>query len=412
MEDIYVVGVGMTPFGRLLDTSIKDMTRQAVEAALADARLEADALQGAYFANASQGHMEGQQMIRGQVALRSMGIGGIPVTNVENACASGSSAFSLAVNFIRAGEGDVALAVGAEKMYSRDRDLMFSVFDSAWDVHEAEAIRERLLRLGEGIEPPPGSTSPKPYSVFMDVYAAFSRFHMKRYGTTQRQLAAVAAKNHRHSVHNPLSQYRDPYTIEEVLAAPPITYPLTLPMCSPISDGAAAAVLCSAAGLKRLALDAGRAIRVLASVVGTGSDRDPANVEEHCTAVAARRAYERAGVGPKDISVAEVHDATAMGEIIQIENLGFCGFGEGGPFSESGETAIGGRIPVNPSGGLESKGHPVGATGLGQVYELVTQLRGEAGARQVQGARIALAENGGGLQGIEEAVACVTILAR
>jgi len=412
MEDIYVVGVGMTPFGRLLDTSIKDMTRQAVEAALADARLEADALQGAYFANASQGHMEGQQMIRGQVALRSMGIGGIPVTNVENACASGSSAFSLAVNFIRAGEGDVALAVGAEKMYSRDRDLMFSVFDSAWDVHEAEAVRERLLRLGEGIEPPPGSTSPKPYSVFMDVYAAFSRFHMKRYGTTQRQLAAVAAKNHRHSVHNPLSQYRDPYTIEEVLAAPPITYPLTLPMCSPISDGAAAAVLCSAAGLKRLALDAGRAIRVLASVVGTGSDRDPANVEEHCTAVAARRAYERAGVGPKDISVAEVHDATAMGEIIQIENLGFCGFGEGGPFSESGETAIGGRIPVNPSGGLESKGHPVGATGLGQVYELVTQLRGEAGARQVQGARIALAENGGGLQGIEEAVACVTILAR
>lgn len=412
MEDIYVVGVGMTPFGRLLDTSIKDMTRQAVEAALADAGLEADALQGAYFANASQGHMEGQQMIRGQVALRAMGIGGIPVTNVENACASGSSAFSLAVNFIRAGEGDVALAVGAEKMYSRDRDLMFSVFDSAWDVHEAEAIRERLLRLGEGIEPPPGSTSPKPYSVFMDVYAAFSRFHMKRYGTTQRQLAAVAAKNHRHSVHNPLSQYRDPYTIEEVLAAPPITYPLTLPMCSPISDGAAAAVLCSAAGLKRLALDAGRAIRVLASVVGTGSDRDPANVEEHCTAVAARRAYERAGVGPKDISVAEVHDATAMGEIIQIENLGFCGFGEGGPFSESGETAIGGRIPVNPSGGLESKGHPVGATGLGQVYELVTQLRGEAGARQVQGARIALAENGGGLQGIEEAVACVTILAR
>lgn len=412
MEDIYVVGVGMTPFGRLLDTSIKDMTRQAVEAALADARLEADALQGAYFANASQGHMEGQQMIRGQVALRAMGIGGIPVTNVENACASGSSAFSLAVNFIRAGEGDVALAVGAEKMYSRDRDLMFSVFDSAWDVHEAEAIRERLLRLGEGIEPPPGSTSPKPYSVFMDVYAAFSRFHMKRFGTTQRQLAAVAAKNHRHSVHNPLSQYRDPYTIEEVLAAPPITYPLTVPMCSPISDGAAAAVLCSAAGLKRLSLDAGRAIRVLASVVGTGSDRDPAKVEEHCTAVAARRAYERAGVGPKDISVAEVHDATAMGEIIQIENLGFCGFGEGGPFSERGETAIGGRIPVNPSGGLESKGHPVGATGLGQVHELVTQLRGEAGARQVEGARIALAENGGGLQGIEEAVACVTILAR
>ncbi len=412
MEAVYVVGVGMTPFGRLLDTSIKDMTRQAVDAALADAGLAAGALQGAYFANASQGHMEGQQMIRGQVALRAMGIGGIPVVNVENACASGSSALSLAVSFVRGGEGDVALAVGAEKMYSRDRDRMFSVFDSAWDVHDAEAIRDRLLELGHGVEVPPGTTSSKPYSVFMDVYAAFSRMHMKRFGTTQRQLAAVAAKNHRHSAHNPLSQYRDPYTIEQVLAAPPITWPLTLPMCSPISDGAAAVVVCSASGLKRLGLDAKRAIRVLACVVHTGSDRDAADVEHHVTALAGRRAYERAGVGPKDVSVAEVHDATAMGEIIQIENLGFCAFGDGGPVSERGDTEIGGRIPVNPSGGLESKGHPVGATGLAQVHELVAQLRGEAGARQVEGARIALAENGGGLQGIEEAVATVTILGR
>ena len=412
MEDVYVVGVGMTPFGRLLETGIKDMTRRAVEAALADAGLSADALQGAYFANASQGHMEGQQMIRGQVALRSIGIGGIPVVNVENACASGSSALSLAVGFVRSGEGDVALAVGAEKMYSRDRDLMFSVFDSAWDVHDAEAIRDRLLELGRGVEVPPGTTSPKPYSVFMDVYAAFSRMHMKRFGTTQRQLAAVAAKNHRHSVHNPLSQYRDAYTVEQVLAAPPITWPLTLPMCSPISDGAAAAVVCSASGLRRLGLDAKRAVRVLACVVQTGSDRDPAQVERHVTALAARRAYERAGVGPKDVSVAEVHDATAMGEIIQLENLGFCAFGDGGPISERGETEIGGRIPVNPSGGLESKGHPVGATGIGQIHELVTQLRGEAGARQVEGARIALAENCGGLHGIEEAVATVTLLGR
>jgi acetyl-CoA acetyltransferase len=412
MEDVYVVGVGMTPFGRLLETSIKDMTRQAVEAALADAGLSADALQGAYFANASQGHMEGQQMIRGQVALRAMGIGGIPVVNVENACASGSSAFSLALGFVRSGEGDVALAVGAEKMYSRDRDRMFSVFDSAWDVHDAEAIRDRLLELGSGVEVPPGTTSPKPYSVFMDVYAAFSRMHMKRFGTTQRQLAAVSAKNHRHSAHNPLSQYRDPYTIEQVLAAPPITWPLTLPMCSPVSDGAAAAVVCTASGLKRLGIGAKRAVRVLACVVHTGVDRDPAQVERHITALAAKRAYERAGVGPKDVSVAEVHDATAMGEIIQIENLGFCAFGDGGPISERGETELGGRIPVNPSGGLESKGHPVGATGIGQIHELVTQLRGEAGARQVQGARIGLAENGGGLQGIEEAVATVTILGR
>lgn len=412
MEQVYVAGVGMTPFGKLAEVSIKAMTRQAVEAALADAGIGAQALQAAYFANASQGHMEGQQMIRGQVALRSMGIGGIPVVNVENACASGSSALNLAVNFVRAGEGDAALAVGAEKMFSRDRERMFSVFDSAWDVADADAIRERLLRMGEGVEVPPGSTSPRPYSVFMDVYAAFARYHMKRFGTTQRQLAAVAAKNHRHSQHNPLSQYREPFSVEEVLAAPPITYPLTLPMCSPVSDGAAAVVVCSEAGLRRLGIDRARAVRVLASVVQTGSDRDPDDVERHCTALAARRAYERAGVGPGDVSVAEVHDATAMGEIIQVENLGFCGFGEGGALAERGDTAIGGRIPVNPSGGLESKGHPVGATGLAQVHELVAQLRGEAGARQVAGARIALAENGGGLHGIEEAVACVTILGR
>jgi acetyl-CoA acetyltransferase len=199
---------------------------------------------------------------------------------------------------------------------------------------------------------------------------------------------------------------------EQILAAPPITYPLTLPMCSPISDGAAAALLVTEAGLRRLGIDKSRAIKVLASVLQTGSDRDPSEVEKHCTALGSKRAYEKAGVGPKDISVAEVHDATAMGEIIQIENLGFCDFGEGGPISERGETTLGGRIPVNPSGGLESKGHPVGATGLAQVYELVMQLRGEAGARQVEGAKLALAENGGGLHGIEEGVASVIILGR
>lgn len=412
MQDIYVVGVGMTPFGRFLDVSIKAMSKQATDAALADAGIQKEDLEAAFFANASQGHMEGQNMIRGQIVLRSMGIGGIPVVNVENACASGSSAFTLAVNHLRAGAADVALAVGAEKMYSSDRDKMFSVFDSAWDVAEADAIREKLLQLGTGVEVPTGSTSPKPYSVFMDVYAAFSRAHMKRFGTTQRQLAAVAAKNHMHSVHNPLSQYRNTYTTDEVLAAPPITYPLTLPMCSPISDGAAAAIVCTAAGLKKLNVDPVRAIKVLASIVQTGRDRTEGDYKDHCTALAARRAYELAGVGPQDVSVAEVHDATAMGEIIQIENLGFCNFGDGGPVSERGETTLGGRIPVNPSGGLESKGHPVGATGIAQVYELVTQLRGEAGARQVAGARIALAENGGGLQGIEEAVACVTILGK
>ncbi len=412
MEQVYVVGVGMTPFGRQLDASIKSLAHAAVSDALADAGIDKGAVQAAYFANCTQGHMHGQHMIRGEVVMRTMGIGEIPVVNVENACASASTAFNLAVNFLKAGEGDVALAVGAEKMFSTDRSLMLAAFDSAWDIEEEKSIRERLLRLGDGVPVPEGTTSPKPYSVFMDVYAAFSRFHMKRFGTTQRQLAAVAAKNHAHSIHNHRAQFRDAYTVEQVLAAPPITYPLTLPMCSPISDGGAAAVLATDSGLRRLGLDRNRAIAVRASVVQTGSDRDPADVERHCTALGAKRAYEKAGLGPDDISVAEVHDATAMGEIIQVENLGFCQFGDGGAISERGETSLGGRLPVNPSGGLESKGHPVGATGLAQIFELVTQLRGEAGPRQVENARVALAENGGGLHGIEEAVASITILSR
>ena len=330
MEEIYVVGVGMTPFGRLLDKDIKTLTGAAVHAALDDAGLRKEDLQGAFFGNASQGHMDGQQMIRGQIALREAGIGRIPVVNVENACASGSSAFALAVMQVRAGAADVALAVGAEKMFSTDKAQMFSVFDSAWDVSRADEIRDRLLQMGHGVEVPEGSTSPKPYSVFMDVYAAFARSHMRRWGTTQRQIAAVAAKNHAHSVHNPLSQYQMAYSIEEVLAAPPITYPLTLPMCSPVSDGAAAAVLCTRSALKRLNIDEKRAIKVLAAVVQSGSDRSEDDYTNHCTALASRKAYELAGVGPADISVAEVHDATAMGEIIQTENLGFCEFGMGG----------------------------------------------------------------------------------
>ena len=209
MQDIFIIGVGMTPFGRMLDVDLKTMTRLATEAALSDAGIEKSDLNGAYFANVSQGHMERQHMIRGEIALRSMGIGGIPVINVENACASGSSSFNSAVNFVRAGQGDVALAVGAEKMYSRDRDLMFSVFDSGWDVSMRDETVARLAKMGEGVKVPDGTMSTKPYSVFMDVYAAFSRFHMKRFGTTRAQLAAVAAKNHDHSIHNPQSQYRE-----------------------------------------------------------------------------------------------------------------------------------------------------------------------------------------------------------
>jgi acetyl-CoA acetyltransferase len=408
---VYIAGIGMTPTGKFLDRSIKQLTADAVMAALADAGLQAGDIESAFFSNATQGALEGQTMVRGQIALRSMGIESIPVYNLENACASGSSAFNLAVQYVRSGEGEIALAVGAEKMFCTDRAKMFSVFDGAWDLQTIEANKRTLLAMGDGVEPPEGTTSKAPYSLFMDIYAAFGRFHMCEFGTTQRQFAAVAAKNHGHSVHNPLAQYRSAYTIEQILAAPPITYPLTLPMCAPISDGAAAVLVCSEAALARLA-DRRRAIRVLASVVATGSTRRPEDVGQHVTVKASKLAYERAGVGPQDISVAEVHDATAIGEIVQSENLGLCEFGAGGALAESGATTLGGRIPVNTSGGLESKGHPIGATGLGQLHELVTQLRGEAGARQVRAARLAIAENGGGLFGIEEAVCAITILGR
>jgi acetyl-CoA acyltransferase len=409
---VYVAGVGMTPFGRHQDKSVKDLTRSAVEQVLADAGCDKSQVQAAFFGNSTQGHMEGQDMIRGELALRAMGMQGLPVVNVENACASASTAFHLAVNYVRAGAADIVLAVGAEKMFSTDKARTFSAFDGAWDVHDTEAGTRRLLEMGQGIEPPPGSMSTKPYSVFMDIYASMGRMHMREYGTTQRQFAAVSAKNHKHSVHNPLAQYRDPYSVDDILHAPPITYPLTLPMCSPISDGGAAAIVCSEAGLARLTGPRGRAIRVLASVIQTGSDRPAAALDRHLVRLGSNKAYEQASVGPQDVSVAEVHDATAIGEVIQSEVLGLCEPGMGGPLAERGETSIGGRIPINPSGGLESKGHPIGATGLGQIHELVTQLRGEAGQRQVQVARIALAENGGGLCGVEEAVACITLLGR
>ncbi len=412
MEDVYIVGVGMTPFRRHPDLSDKQLTAWAVEDALGDAGVAAQDVGAAFYGNVGQGYMQGQHMIRGQVALLPLGLQGIPVVNVENACATASTALHMAVSYLRSGMTDVALAVGTEKMFSSDKAKMFGVFDSGVDLEQSEELLERFRRMGEGLPIPEGSESPRPYSPFMSVYAGFARQFMQRYGIAQRDLAVIAAKNHTHAQHNERAQYRDPMTPEEVLAAPPITYPLTLPMCSPISDGSAAAVLCNEAGLARIGADRARAVRVLASVMRSASARGADDLEHHLTRLAARQAYEQAGVGPQDVDVAEVHDATAMGELMQTEMLGLCGPGEGGAFAASGATTLGGRVPVNPSGGLESKGHPIGATGLGQVFELVSQLRGACGPRQVAGARIALQENGGGIWGVEESSAHIGIYAR
>ncbi|VWB56162.1 putative thiolase [Burkholderia arboris] len=412
MSNIYIAGIAMTVFGRHLDRSLDDLAREALQRALRDAGCHADAIRAAFYAGITNGALQGQLSIPGQVIFSKIGLEGIPVFNVENACASGSTAVHLAVRELQSGACDVALALGVEKMNVADKAKSFALFEAGWDVSRVDENFATLARLGEGIEPPPGSESDRPYSRFMKIYAAMCRHHMHTYGTTQRQIAAVSAKNHGHSVHNPYSQFRQPFTIDEVLAAAPITYPITLPMCAPLSDGAAAAILCTEEGLERIGADRNRCIRIAASVIRSFTRRRIDEPHKHIGRLAAQQAYEQAGVGPEDMDVAEVHDASAMGEIIQAENLGFVPLGEGGPAAERGEFTLGGRIPVNTSGGLESKGHPLGATGIGQLYELVTQLRGEAGARQVDGARHAIQENGGGLQGVEEAALAIHILSR
>lgn len=403
-EHVYVVGVGMTAFGKQPGRTVKSLTAEAVNAALRDAGCTAADLGSAWFANVGQGAIEGQHAIRGQVALAEAGLRGIGIVNVEGACASGSIALAAARDALLAGSADVALAVGCEKMTTDDAGRVSSLFDGCCDVNAPEAPWAGLL-AGEA-----AYAASADRSIFMDVYAALARDHMQRFGTTERQLATVASKNHYHSTMNPLAQYRRAFSVEEVLTARRIAGPLTLPMCSPIGDGAAAAILCRGELLGRFRR--ARPVRVLANAVTSGTARTPAEFDRHLTHRAALQAYRRAGIGPEDIDVAELHDATAFAEIVEAENLMLCGFGDGGPFAESGATRLGGRVPVNTSGGLESRGHPLGATGLAQVHELVLQLRGEAGPRQVPGARLAIAENNGGFLGVEGAVACVTILGR
>ncbi|MGH8447757.1 thiolase family protein [Pseudomonas sp.] len=412
MEAIYIAGIAMTEFGRHPDRSVQDLAQEALNGALADAGAQRSDIGAVFYSGITNGQLQGQLSIPGQVVMSKLGIEAVPMYNIENACASGSSAVNLAVQSLRAGVTDVALALGAEKMVVADKLKTLALFETGWDVSTADENFATLAKMGEGIVPPPGSESDRPYSRFMAIYAGFCRWHMKTFGTTQRQIAAVCSKNHRHSVHNPYSQFRKTFSIEEVLAAPPITYPITLPMCAPMTDGAAAVIICTEAGLKRLGADPKRCVRIAASVIRCFTKRSMDEPGLHVSHLAAQQAYEIAGLGPQDMHVAEVHDASAMGEIIQAENLGLAPLGQGGVCAERGDFTVGGRIPINPSGGLESKGHPLGATGIGQLYELTTQLRGEAGARQVEGARHAIQENGGGLVGVEEGVVAVHILSR
>lgn len=409
MSNVYIIGLGMIRFMKYPDRGVRDMAHEVTRLALEDAGLDKSDLQAAYFSNTFWGMFDRQHSIRGQVVLRSMGIDSIPVTNVENACAGASTALHLACTGIRAGMFDVALALGSEKITHPDKAKSLGAYATCMDVENFESHLQNIAAVNSSfdvslpeVQTPPG----KGRSVFMDAYAMGARWHMSRFGTTQEQLAAICSKNHLHGSLNPMAQYRNTMSIEEVLADSPVTYPLTRSMCAPVGDGATAAIVCSENYLKKLT--APRPVKILASVLGSGTDRD-INGEDIGERLA-KQAYEIAGVGPKEISLAELHDATSYGELHQTEAMGFCPLGEGGPYAESGATMLGGKQPVNTSGGLETRGHPIGASGLAQIYEIGLQLRGEAGKRQVEGARIGLAENGGGNIGFEEAAMCIHIL--
>jgi acetyl-CoA acetyltransferase len=388
MKNVVIAGVGMTQFGKLLDRNLKSLSEEAVRQALDDAGVVAEAVEQVYFGNAAAGVVTGQEMIRAQSSLRNTGLVGKPMFNIENACASGSSALHLAWLSIASGQSETALVVGTEKLSHEDKAISFGAFAKAVDLDEP---RPEGIGSGTG-------------SIFMDIYAAKTRKWMAASGAEAADFARVVVKSRRAASLNPLAQFRKETTIEEVLNSRMVSSPLTLFMCSSIGDGAAAVFLCSEAYARKLSVQPVfiRASAVVSAIPDGGS--------ELVAVRAARKAYEQAGVGPQDVHVAELHDASAPAELIHYENLGFCAPGDAPQLIRSGDTDIGGRISVNPSGGLMSRGHPIGATGVAQIVELTQQLRGRAGARQRPGAKVALAENNGGQLGGDSALAVVTIL--
>jgi acetyl-CoA acyltransferase len=400
MQKVRVVGAGMTRFGKFMNRGLRDLAEEAVRNAIEDAGIDIKDVGAAYVANSVAGLMTGQEMIRGQVFLRKTGLLGIPIVNVENACASASTAFHLGWMAVASGMCDCVLALGVEKLSDPDKAKSLRAFNSAVDVSELTEIEKRLGRNGEGASD---------RSLFMDLYismlssgAPSSQEEMG--GITREQMALVSVKNHYHGSLNPYAQYREEVTLEQVLQSRPVVGPLTVLMCSPLGDGAAAAIIVNeefarSKGLKGPRVDAS----VLVS--GRGDDRSM----EPSTRRAAMKAYAMAGIGPEDVDIAEVHDAVAPAEISIYEDLRFCAPGDGPKLIEDRVTWLGGRLPVNTSGGLLSRGHPIGATGLGQIVEIVWQLQGKGGKRQVENCKVGLTQNGGGHIGFDAAAMAVHI---
>ena len=380
----YIIGSAGTTCGRFPDATVASMAIEALDGALGDAGIGTDRVDAIFFANALSGLMTGQECVRGQVALRHSRYGGIPTLNVENACASGSTALHLACMAVAAGTYETVAVVGAEKMSHPDRRRPIQALAGAADV-------DLLTDAGEN------------HSIFMESYAERARGRIARDGWQPADFAAVVVKNRRHAVHNAAAQFRNAMTVEEVLASRMITAPLTLPMCSPIGDGAAAVVVTGAPN------GAAAPIAIRASALSATGGPAPGTVVQRASATA----REQSGLSAEDVDVIEVHDATASAELEAYEHLGLAAPGEGNRLIAEGRVVLGGPLPVNPSGGLLSRGHPVGATGVFQIVELVAQLRDRAGKRQVDPVpKLALAQNAGGFVEGDNAAAVITVLER
>lgn len=413
MDTVYIIGAYSTKFQKWPDKSGKELTRDALLGVLEDAALSDGAvIESAYFSNCGMGVIWDQDLVRGHCMFAPMVDEGlfperVPIFNVEGGCASGSMALHLAWKDILSGLHDVTLAIGMDKFYHDDMKRVMAAFEHGIDRED----RPRLMSEYQAVADACGrefAFGPN-RSIFMDTYAMQACWHMWKWGTTQRQIAVGASKNHYNGSLNPKAQYQFEVPVEKVLEDYEVSYPMTRSMCAPIGDGAAAAILCSEKFFKELPAEVRkRAVKVRASAMSSGRHRDIA--EPSLSKWAAERAYRMAGLSPEEIDVAEVHDATSFCEVYQAEMMGFCPVGQGGKFIESGATMLDGKIPVNTSGGLVSKGHPIGATGLSMLYEIAVQLRGEAGPRQVKDARIGLVENGGGVISVEEMACGVTIL--
>ena len=404
MRNVAIVGAGMTRFAKYPDRGLKDLSHEAVTAALDSAGMDKKALEVAIVGNAAAGLVTGQECIRAQVVLRDIGIDKIPMVNTENACASSSTAMQLGWLYVSSGMYDIALVLGVEKMYTENKGQMMAAFSAGVDVEQLRAIMKQVKPPSEqkaGVE----SGAGKSRSLFMDLYAAGARAHMARYGTTKEQYGRIAVKAHNNGSLNPHAQYRERYSLEEILESPLVAEPLTRLMCAPIGDGAAAAILVSEEKARQYT---SKPVWLRGSALVTGSDQ-PAQ-DGKPGARAAQRAFDMAGMAQQDIDVLELHDASAPAELMLYEELGLCPEGEGGRLIDDGDTEIGGKLPVNTSGGLITKGHPVGATGVSQIYEIWLQLRGEAGDRQVEGAKVGMTHNGGGMVRGEAAATAVHIL--